>query len=435
MRMNTARQSIRTHESAVAKHINPEQQLKRSVLSCLLWEKEFYEDGESIADRIETFANQCSTEFVSKLAVQARTEYKLRHAPLMLLLNLIKRGGKEVSRAIFETVNRVDEIPELLSLYWRKGKRPLSKQMKLGLARAFGKFNEYQFAKYNRPNEIKLRDVMFLVHAKPTKDREDLYKRLANNELVLPDTWESRMAGGQDKKEVFTDLLKSGKLGYMALLRNLRGMTEVGVDQGLITKAIEENNSSAVLPYRFISAAKYAPRFERALDNAMVKTLESMKKLPGRTALLVDVSGSMEWGLSSKSDLNRIDAACGLSILLSGICEDLRVFTFSVNVVEVPPRKGMALRDAVMGSQPHLGTYLGKAVKAIDERVDYDRLIVITDEQSHDRVGDCKGRGYMINVASAKNGVGYHSWTHIDGFSEACVAFIQEQEAVNQETH
>jgi hypothetical protein len=105
------------------------------------------------------------------------------------------------------------------------------------------------------------------------------------------------------------------------------------------------------------------------------------------------------------------------------------VFTFSDQVVEVPPRRGMAGVDAVIRSQPHGGTYLGRAVQAINDTVPHDRLIVITDEQSHDPVGNPVARhAYMINVASAKNGVGYGRWTHIDGFSEAVLRFIAENE-------
>ena len=79
-----------------------------------------------------------------------------------------------------------------------------------------------------------------------------------------------------------------------------------------------------------------------------------------------------------------------------------RGFEFSNDLVEVPSRRGFALRDAVKDSQPHGGTELGKAVGLLPAR---DRLIVITDEQSHDLVPQQKG--YMINVASNKNGVGY----------------------------
>ena len=213
----------------------------------------------------------------------------------------------------------------------------------------------------------------------------------------------------------------------MALLRNLRGMVECGVDEDLIKRSIV-NPTAAPLPFRFIAAAKHAPRFERQLDEAMAKVLESKEKIGGKTVLLVDVSGSMRCPLSQKSDLSRIDAACALAILLSGLCEDIRIFTFSSGLVEVAPRVGMSLKDTIVRSQPNGTTYLGRSVCRIDQKVNYDRLVVITDEQSHDAVPDPKGRGYMLNIASYKNGVGYGPWIHIDGFSESCVDYIQEYE-------
>ena len=94
--------------------------------------------------------------------------------------------------------------------------------------------------------------------------------------------------------------------------------------------------------------------------------------------------------------------------------------------VKVPPRRGFALRDAIISSQPHGGTYLGKAVTEVDRRA--DRLIVFTDEQSHDQVANPKGRGYMVNVASYQHGVGHGAWTRVDGFSEAVIAWIATSE-------
>lgn len=141
--------------------------------------------------------------------------------------------------------------------------------------------------------------------------------------------------------------------------------------------------------------------------------------------MLVDVSGSMDTQLSARSDLKRIDAAAALASVVHG---DLRVFSFSDRLVEVPPRRGMAGVDAVIRSQPHGSTYLGQAVTMLN-REPHDRLIVITDEQSHDRVSDPAAKlAYMINVASAKNGVGYGKWTHIDGFSESVIRYIHESE-------
>jgi hypothetical protein len=151
--------------------------------------------------------------------------------------------------------------------------------------------------------------------------------------------------------------------------------------------------------------------------------------LRGHTVLLVDVSGSMEALLSRRSEMRRTDAAYGLAILLREIAEKVTIYTFSDDAKLVPSRRGMALRDALEASQPHSGTYLGKALSHVDSRGGYDRLIVITDEQSHDNVPAPRGKGYVINVASNRNGVGYGQWTHVDGWSEAVVDYIAELES------
>lgn len=429
MRLNIASRIPvrRTHEGAPAKHISAEAALRRSVLSCLLWENEFYEDGRHIADRIIEHAAAVDRETVSALAVEARTVYGLRHAPLMLLLDLIRRGGPGVADTIAETIRRADEITELVALYWRDGKRPLSKQMKLGLAKAFGNFSEYQLAKYDREGPVRLRDVMFLTHAKP-RDAEQaaLFMRVADRSLKTPDTWEVALSTGQDKKASFERLLREGKLGYLALLRNLRNMVEAGCDLELVKDAIvARKGADLVFPFRYVAAARAAPQLEPVIDQALCEAIASAPRLIGRTIVLVDVSGSMNCRLSGRSDLTRMDAAAALASILHG---ELRLFTFSTDVVEVAPRRGMAGVDAVVQSQPHLGTRLGAAVKKVN-RLPHDRLIVITDEQSHDAVPDPKaGRAYMINVGSYRNGVGYGRWTHIDGFSEAVIRFITEVE-------
>jgi Mg-chelatase subunit ChlD len=153
-------------------------------------------------------------------------------------------------------------------------------------------------------------------------------------------------------------------------------------------------------------------------------------RLAGHTVLLVDVSGSMESPVARQSEMRRADAACGLAILLREIAEKVTIYTFSECARLVPARRGMALRDAIEKSQPHAGTYLGLALRHVEEdcRNGYDRLVVITDEQSHDQVAKPRGRGYVINVASNRNGVGYGEWTHIDGWSEAVVDYIAELE-------
>lgn len=427
-----------THEGAPAfPHLTAEQRLRRSVMSCLLWEREFYEDGQAIATRIAEAANAVPLSVLAQTAIEARSRFNLRHAPLFLLAVLAKRGSGSsvVADTIAETIQRADEPGEFLSIYWSqnpppagKKRAPLSSQVKKGLARALAKFDAYQLAKYDRDAAVKLRDVLFLVHAKPTTEREALYKGVAERSLESPDTWEVALSAGADKRETFERLIREGNLGYLALLRNLRNMAEAGCDPGLVRDAIlARKGARRVLPFRYVAAARAAPQFEPAIDAALSEAISEMPPLPGRTVVLVDVSGSMDAKLSARSDLSRVDAAAALAAIIHG---DLRMFSFSDGVVEVPPRRGMAGVDAILRSQYHSGTRLGAALETINASAPHDRLIVITDEQSHDRVPEpVAERAYMINVASARNGVGYGRWVHLDGFSERVLGFIHEHES------
>jgi hypothetical protein len=299
--------------------------------------------------------------------------------------------------------------------------------VKKGLAAAFPKFDEYALAKYDRAGAVRLRDVLFLCHAKP-RDAEQaaVWKRLIDGTLATPDTWEVALSAGGDKRTSWERLLSERKLGALALLRNLRNMKDASVSDDLVIGALSVMKTDRVLPFRFLAAARYAPQWEEPLEQAMFRSVKGREKLAGRTVLLVDVSGSMVAPLSRRSEMMRTDAAYGLAVLLREIADEVSLYTFSDTLKRVPARRGFALRDALDLSQPHGGTNLGAALEKIDEK--YDRLIVITDEQSHDRVPAPKGNGYVVNVASYQNGVGYGPWTHIDGWSEAVVEYIRELE-------
>lgn len=418
-----------THEGARARQISPELQLRRSVLSCLLWEEQFYEDGVQIAGRIAELVPRVKAEAVAALAVEARERMNLRHVPLLLVREMARHKTHRalVSETLSRVIQRADELAEFLAIYWKDGRVPLSGQVKKGLAAAFPKFDEYALAKYDRAGVIKLRDVLFLCHAKPADEAQALlWKRLIAGELTAPDTWEVALSSGADKRETWERLLAERKVGALALLRNLRNMKDAEVSETLVLEALRTMRTDRVLPFRFLAAARYAPQWEEALEQAMIACVAGKEKLPGRTALLVDVSGSMTASLSARSDMLRTDAAYGLAVLLREICENVAVYSFSEDLVHIPPRRGFGLRDAIEHSQAHGGTYLGRAVAAIREP--YDRLIVITDEQAHDAVPAPEGKGYVINVASYKNGIGYGKWTHVDGWSEAIIEYVRELE-------
>ena len=437
----------RTHEGARARNISTELQLRRSVLACLLWESQFYEDGVEIAGRIAQLVPKVEADKVAALAVEAREKMKLRHVPLLLVREMARHATHRglVAQTLVRVTQRADELAEFVAIYWKDGRVPLSAQVKKGLAAAFPKFDEYALAKYDRGGPVKLRDVLFLAHAKPRdKAQAEVWKRLIAGELTTPDTWEVALSSGVDKREAWERLLREQKLGGLALLRNLRNMREARVDEDLVLAALGSMSTARVLPFRFLAAARYVPKHEAALEAAMFRSLKQQSPLRGTTALVVDTSPSMWMArLSRNSDMDRFEAAAGLAILLRETAERVNVYAFNEKAYEVPPRRGFALRDALAATKA--GWSRGGLAVAAANRDGYDRIIVITDGQWHySDTTTVQGYGegdpqtvapapltqqaYMVNVASYKNGVGYGKWTNIDGWSESVVEYIRELE-------
>lgn len=447
MKTNVKPASIRNHEGVVVQRVGAEAQLRRAVMACMLWEDSFYEDGQSIVERIAALVSEVAADKVADIAIEARSVQNLRHVPLLIAREMARHTTHRpfVAKTLAEVIQRPDELSEFVALYWKDGKAPLASQVKKGLARAFTKFNEYSLAKYNGDGAVKLRDVLFLCHAKP-KDAEQVavWKKLVDGKLATPDTWEVALSGGANKRESFERLMGEGKLGGLAFIRNLRNMQEAGVPLTTVTAYADKVDLDRVLPFRFITAAKYVPQWEPMIEKMMLRCLDGSPKLTGRTALIIDTSPSMwQANVTAKSEMTRFDAAAALAILAREVCEEVNVYYFNNTAAPVPARRGFALRDALVATQGNASR--GGLAVELANRDGYDRIIVLTDGQWHPMRGDLNYRtelqdgrkvspppltkkAYMLNVSVETNGVGYGPWTSIDGFSEAVVSYIQASE-------
>lgn len=449
--------------------VNHEEQLHRSVMSCMLWEDSFYESGEEIAKRIAHLVKQVEPSKVAKIAIDARTSQKLRHVPLLLAREMARLDTHKglVGKLLPEIIQRADELSEFLAIYWKDGKCPLSAQVKKGLAAAFGNFNEYQLAKYNRDGAVKLRDAMFLCHPKPPdvgrvaikhrvykdghaksllRHTDSLYHKLAEGTLATPDTWEVQLSSGANKWETFTRLMEQDKLGGLAFLRNLRNMQESGVSKALVVDYAKRVSLDRVLPFRFIAAYRAVPAWQNLIEQMMFRCLERTPKLPGKTVLIIDTSGSMHGKkVSAKSDLSRLDAAGALAILIKEVAENPVIYATAGNdtsrvhaTMQVPARRGFELSRIFSDMQleskiGHGGIFLRQVMDYVaNQEVEADRVIVVTDEQdmSSDKFDPSKANAfgdynYLVNVSCEKNGIAYNKFTHINGWSEAIVDYIR----------
>ena len=376
MRLNIFKPKARprTHEGARARVITPEQALRRSVLSCMLWEGEFYEDGVEIAGRIHELVPQVEAEKVAALAVEARERMKLRHAPLLLVREMARLATHRglVAETLARVIQRADELSEFVAIYWARAPAAFGageegpgrcirqvRRVRAGQVRSRRSGSPARRAfSFARP--ARGRGAGCAVEA-PGRERAGYARHLGGCALGCRTRRRRRRRRDTAKREVWERLLAERKLGALALLRNLRNLQQAGVSEEMVLAALAAMKTDRVLPFRFLAAARSAPQWEEALEAAMFRALDGRAaNLAGHTVLLVDVSGSMEAPLSRRSEMRRSDAAYGLAILLREIAEKVTIYTFSDDAKLVPSRRGMALRDALDKSQPHSGNDAGR---------------------------------------------------------------------------
>lgn len=346
-------QKIENYEGGQAFELSPEMKLVQMTSTCLFKEPKFYGDvGDTEEEilRLTEIVAKKDPKFLLQLALYLRSEQNLRTIPMVLLAkasNIVecKPFIKEYTPKI---IQRADEINEVIAAYIslfapertkeNKKSHPLKlpNSLKKGIAKSFESFDEYQFGKYNRKTEVRFKDVIMLTHP---KEPSDIIKKILDGNLEVPYTWETSLSTKGNKPEVWEQLIDSEKLGYFAVIRNLRNILTTdgkGVSDKHIDKVInyikdpKKVQKSKLFPFRFFSAYKelYHPsrmiRFWEyndespvdnprtsdvldALEEAIEISYENIPHMPGTTLIACDVSGSMENPISKKSKLQRFD--------------------------------------------------------------------------------------------------------------------------------
>lgn len=369
--------NIVNYENAPAFSLPSEYELYAAVVTTGL-SASFYEKETDRLARIKNLIKKCDPIFTAKLAIYARNEMHMRSVPLVLVVELAKiySGDSLISKMISHIIQRADEITELLAYYQMANDRKdikklnrLSKQIQKGLANSFNKFDEYQFAKYNCDGAVKLKDALFLVHPKAKDEKQQiLFNKIVNDTLQTPYTWETELSKvGQlkyfneaEKQKAFTEkweeLIDSNKIGYMALLRNLRNILEANVSGFRIIKVCEYlSNEKAVanskqLPFRFLAAyrelkelnSKYTSMVLDALEDAVMISAQNIKGFDINTSVVIacDVSGSMQKNISPKSKVMLYDIGLMLGMLMQNRCKNVisGMFGDRWKIINMPKR-------------------------------------------------------------------------------------------------
>lgn len=418
--------TIVNHENALAFPMTPECELYTAVVTTSL-STSFYEKDAERLERIKNLIQKCNPLFVAKLAIYARSEMYMRSVPLVLIVELAKiySGDSLISKMIVQVIQRADEITELLAYYQMANKREdvkklnrLSKQVQKGLALSFNKFDEYQFAKYNRDAAVTLKDALFLVHPKAKDEAQQaLFNKIATSTLQTPYTWETELSQlGQikfkteaEKKIAFTqkweELIESNKMGYMALMRNLRNIMEANVSGFHIEKVCNYlSNENAVrnskqLPFRYLAAyrelkdlnSNYTSIVLDALETAVAISAANIKGFDINTSVVIacDVSGSMQKSISPRSKIMLYDIGLMLGMLMQSRCKNVisGMFGDKWKIINMPKRSILSNVNEYYKREGEVGySTNGYLVlkDLINRRKVVDKVMLFTDAQMWD---------------------------------------------------
>jgi hypothetical protein len=415
----------------VAYDLDGRTKLVTMALTTMLLEPKYY--GDNTGDMIELAESLCNEgdgEFVAKLAVWARTEGKLRsvsHALISVVAHCCS-GETFVRPAVRRIASmRGDDGTEILAtykaLYGDKVRWPHALQR--GVRDALEKMGPYDLAKYqSRGKEFKLRDALRITHPKAVEaPTAEAMGKVIDGTLPMPKGWETELSERGNTKEVWDELISENRLGIFAQLRNLRNMIKAGADIGPVIDNLtnpEVVRNSRLLPFRFFTAyrelqnvGRATTAVTRAIDKAMSISCGNVDRLVGRTAVMIDSSGSMSWGISDKSSTSCRDIAAVLGAMVVNVADDAWVCCFD-SVARVIPMTGLSvLADVDMVPNSGGCTDLSAAFTLLEKSgFDADRIIVLSDNEINAGWSRCNSKVVQSMLDRYRNKVGHDVWCH-----------------------
>lgn len=374
----------------------PELELVSILLTSFANDK-FYEKATDTYERLKQLVKLCDKKFVAQAAIYARTQFGMRSITHVVASELAKYVGGEKWAKNFYTgiVYRPDDMLEILSYHTSKNGK-VTNAIKNGFAKAFDKFDHYSLAKYRGEGKgFKLVDVVNLVHPKPTDKNKEAIDALIKGNLKSFDTWESQLteagqkATNEDekaefKKDVWVGLVKERKIGYFALLRNLRNIIEQApevVNEALVMLTDEKLiKKSLVLPFRFTTAfdeiakltdGKIVRQVLMALNKAVDIAVSNVPVFDGETLVVLDVSGSMQ---GKPAQIGSLFSA----VLIKSNNADFMVFSDNAAYRNVNPMDStITIANSIRFASG--GTNFQAIFNTANKK--YDRVVILSDMQ------------------------------------------------------
>ncbi|MCG8598757.1 MAG: TROVE domain-containing protein [Verrucomicrobiales bacterium] len=370
-----------------------------TILLTSFLENQFYRSGNDTAKRLTDLVSRIpDKKFVAKAALYARREAGMRSVSHLVageLAHSVK--GQEWTKRFFDrVVYRPDDVLEILAYCLAVYGKPVPNALKKGLGSALARFDAHQLAKYRRDSAtLKLVDAVNLVHPPHT----EALRKLVDGSLTPANTWETQLTrAGQEaetdaqkdrfKSEVWSRLINERKIGYFALLRNLRNIAEQAprmIDQA-VEMLTDENliRKSLVLPFRFRSAldaleASDVPRqrrqkLVRALNRAADLSLINVPRFGGRTLIAMDCSGSM---IGKPMKVGSLFA----SVLFRANDADLMLFSGDARYVNLNSDDGvLSIAQRIEEKAEWSGTNFHAVFQRANQA--YDRVVILSDMQA-----------------------------------------------------
>lgn len=421
-----AQQTIKTENKSghAAYGMDAKSKLVTQVLTNFFREEKFYGDNSDEMQSLIQDVIRTEPRFVSNLAVFARREFNMRSVSHVLTAYLAhESNGKPFVRETVRGVSmRGDDMTEIMAFYLSTFGKPVPNALKKGIADVLTGFDAYTLAKYKGAGKaVKMRDLLCLCRPTP-KDAEQsaLWKRCLENALETPLTWETELSAHGNNAETWERLIDSEKVGYMALLRNLRNIIEANPSN--IEKVYQRiENPDAVrkskqLPFRFLSAYKSisgiaGSRAFDALENAVEVSASNMPRIHGTTVIAVDVSGSMGDSVSAKSSVTCGEIGLLLGMIANKICDNSVFYTFNTSINRKPVSHRSGILESVTKARCNGGTNMCLPFEAmISAKEKADRVIILSDNECN--IGGFYGRPVQTLADEYRRKTGNNIWVH-----------------------
>ena len=380
-----------------------------SLLLTSFVQDQFYRNASDTVERVKELilaGNDGFVKFGAKAAIYARRKFGMRSITHVLAGEIAQKvKGARWTRPFYrQVIFRPDDAVEIAAYYLTNYGKPLPHSLRAGIAAKILEFDGYQLSKYRcEGKEISLVDLVNLCHPKPTTpESTERMRALMRGELKSKETWESKLTtAGQKaeskqdkeerKKEAWADLLKRGKLGYFAALRNINNIflqaPECLPDLCALLADPEKVKKSMVMPFRFMTALdnmttlRGCPRdVFVALEKAMDVSCTLCPKLPGKTLIALDESGSMS-GTPFKI------GAMFAAIIYKAMDSDLMTFSCTWGGGKAAKYRRLTPANSVLGIAGYLmqsfwggGTDLNAVFQTAS--MAYDRIVILSDMQN-----------------------------------------------------